>query len=168
MVKLNVGCGHDYREGYINIDGSDTLPNVDKIIDLSKESLLDYFEEKSVREILARDFIEHFFHWEAEKILSEFFLLLKSDGRLKLKLPDFDYICKTWRMSSEEKITYLYGGQDKAQGKNKDNYRKKFPEFFCHKYGYTQKTMRQELAQIGFRQVKTKRKGKNFYVEATR
>lgn len=166
MLKLNVGCGHDYREGYINIDGSDLLPKVDKIINLSKDSLLQHFGTESVSLILAKDFIEHFFHWEAIKILADFYSLLEKDGILKMKLPDFKYICNTWRISYEDKITFLYGGQDKNQDEKKDSYRVKFPEFFCHKYGYTQKTMKDELFKIGFSTIKTKRKGKNFYVTA--
>jgi len=38
-MKLNIGCGTDYRKGFINVDGSNTLPRVDRIIDLEKESL---------------------------------------------------------------------------------------------------------------------------------
>ncbi|MCP4972034.1 MAG: hypothetical protein GY932_15770 [Arcobacter sp.] len=168
MIKLNVGCGHDYRDGYINVDGSDLLPKVDKIINLSNDSLLNHFDSDSINEILAKDFIEHFFHWEAINILSDFYKLLENDGVLKLKLPDFKFLCKTWFLSDEDKITYLYGGQDKNQNKSKDIYREKFPEFFCHKYGYTQKTMKHELSKIGFKNIKTQRRGKNFHVKASK
>lgn len=61
-ISLNIGCGNDYREGFINIDGRANLPRVDWVINLSKESLLKYFEEESVDHILANDFIEHHFH----------------------------------------------------------------------------------------------------------
>jgi len=166
MIKLNVGCGCDYREGFINIDGSDLLPKVDRIVNLSNDSLLNHFDTETVDFILAKDFIEHFFHWEAVKILSDFYKLLRKNGILKLKLPDFEYICRAWHILVKKKINYLYGGQDEKQGVATDSYRDKFPEFFCHKYGYTQKTMKRELKQIGFSIVKTKRKGKNFYVEA--
>ena len=44
-IRLNIGCGNDYREGFINIDGRADLPRVDWVINLSKESLLKYFEE---------------------------------------------------------------------------------------------------------------------------
>lgn len=166
MLKLNVGCGHDYREGFINIDGSDLLPKVDKVINLSNDTLLNHFEKESVDLIVAKDFIEHFFHWEAVKILNDFYELLNNKGVLKMKLPDFKYICKSRLISIEQKIIFLYGGQDKNQGKEKDSYREKFPEFFCHKYAYTQKTMKEELTNVGFSKIKTKGRHKNFYVEA--
>ena len=57
MLKLNVGCGLDYREGFVNIDGSDVLPKVDKIINLCDDSLLNHFEKESVNLIVAKDFI---------------------------------------------------------------------------------------------------------------
>jgi len=41
-IKLNIGCGYDPREGFVNIDGRNDLPKVDRVINLSKESLLKY------------------------------------------------------------------------------------------------------------------------------
>jgi len=166
MIKLNVGCGFDYREGFVNIDGSDLLPKVDKVIDFNKHSLLNHFEVETVDLILAIDFIEHLFHWEAVKILTDFYRLLKSNGKLELRLPDVKYICNAWHLSIEKKINSLYGGQDMKQHSKRDIYREKFPEFFCHKYGYTQKTMTRELKQVGFSVVKTRRSRKNFYATA--
>ncbi len=75
-MKLNVGCGTDYREGFVNIDGGSELSKVDKIIDISKDTLRAHFPDGSVDFILANDIVEHHFHWEASKILQDFFLIL--------------------------------------------------------------------------------------------
>ena len=166
MRKLNIGCGLDYREGFINIDGSDALPRVDKIINFSSESLLNYFKEGTIDFILANDFIEHHFHWEAVKILKDFFNLLKAGGILEMRLPDFEYISSSWQNSPENKIAFLFGGQDIPQGEKDTTSRKKFPQFFCHKYAYTQKSMRLELEAIGFIKIITKQSGTNFIVIA--
>ena len=32
-MKLNLGCGHDHKEGYVNVDVSD-LGNPDMVVDL--------------------------------------------------------------------------------------------------------------------------------------
>jgi len=170
-VKLNVGCGSDYRQGFVNIDGSSALPNVDKIIDLSKESLRQYFADKSVEYILANDFIEHHFHWEAVKILNDFYKLLKPGGVLQMRVPDFQRITALWSwrsllLSPEKKIALLFGGQDLPQGEGDTTSRNEFPQFFCHKYAYTKKTMRSELESIGFTNVKVKSAGTNFEVFA--
>ena len=31
-IKLNIGCGYDPREGFVNIDGRNDLPKVDRVI----------------------------------------------------------------------------------------------------------------------------------------
>lgn len=151
MLMLNVGCGTDYREGYINIDGSPAICP-DKIIDMNNDSLLDYFEKGTIDFILANDIIEHFFHWQAVALLNDFYLLLRSGGGGEIRVPDCDFILNTWHVSIEEKITYLYGGQDIPQGYNSrmDASRRVQPHFFCHKFGWTKSSMSKELQNTGF------------------
>lgn len=168
-MKLNVGCGIDYREGFINIDGSDTLSKVDKVIDISTESLLSYFNEGEVEYILANDIIEHHFHWQAIGIMEEFYALLKQTGQVEIQVPDAEWIIKSWRLSTESKLLYLFGRQDIPQGDPEmDQSRKKFPQYFCHKYGWTMKLMKKELSNIGFSEVMCKRAGSNFIAYATK
>lgn len=61
-VRLNIGCGTDYREGFVNIDGSPNLPRVDRVIDFGTERLTDHFALGSVDHIVANDIVEHVFH----------------------------------------------------------------------------------------------------------
>ncbi len=170
MVKLNVGCGNDYREGFINIDGSSSLPRVDKIIDLNSESLLKDFHENTVDYILANDIIEHHFHWEACNLLSDFYSILKKGGGIEVRVPDCDFIINNPEYSIELKLTLLFGGQDIPQGRDPkmDESRKKFPQYFCHKFGWTMDRMDTELKKIGFINVKSKRAQSNFIVTATK
>lgn len=150
-IKLNIGCGTDYRDGFVNIDGSDTLSRVDKIIELSQESLLLHYKEASLDFILANDIIEHNFHWEAVNILNDFYKILKKDGLCKIKVPDCEFIINTDILSVQEKLLYLFGGQDIPQGNDEMNIsRRSFPQFFCHKYGWTKSSMSETLTKIGF------------------
>lgn len=165
-LKLNIGCGYDPREGFINIDGRNDLPKVDRVINLSKKSLLKYFRAGTVDFILAKDFIEHHFHWEAVRILKDFYSLLKPGGGLEMRLPDFEHICSSSEHSMTQKINLLFGGQDIPQGEPDPSSRKRFPEFFCHKYSYTQDTMKQELEAAGFKNIVMQREGTNFVVTA--
>ncbi len=167
-ILLNVGCGNDYREGFINIDGRDDLPRVDRVIHVSQESLLTYFKAGTIDFILANDFIEHHFHWEAVRIMKEFFTLLKPGGILEMRLPDFEQICSSTDLPMEKKINLLFGGQDIPQGEADPSSRKRFPEFFCHKYAYTPNTMRQELEAVGFKEIVTRPEGTNFVVTASK
>ncbi|HEU5078315.1 MAG TPA: hypothetical protein VFT72_03845 [Opitutaceae bacterium] len=169
-MKLNVGCGTDYREGFINIDGSNSLPRVDRIIDISKDSLLAFFKAAEVDYILAKDIIEHHFHWEAVRIMKEFFLLLKPGGKSEIRVPDAEYLIKSWRIPLKAKLTYLFGGQDIPQGRDAemDNSRSLFPQYFCHKFGWTRDSMKEELLGIGFSNVVCERAGTNFVAVATK
>jgi hypothetical protein len=163
-IKLNVGCGTDYREGFINIDGGFCLSMVDKKIEICSESLLEIFKQDTVDYILANDIIEHFFHWEAMQVLQAFYTILKPSGKCEIRVPDTEYIIKSWRIPLALKMNLLYGGQDVPQGDNKEMNisREKNPQYFCHKFGWTRKTMEKELAGIGFSNIITQRAGINF------
>lgn len=94
---------------------SGTLPRLDKKLDTSCESLLSHFDSGSVTYILANDIIEHHYHWEAVRILREFYSVLTVGGRVEIRVPDAEWIIKTWRLSLEEKLNLLFGGQDIPQ-----------------------------------------------------
>jgi hypothetical protein len=85
-----------------------------------------------------------------------------------MRLPDFEHICSSTELSMPQKITLLFGGQDIPQGEADPSSRKRFPEFFCHKYSYTQATMKQELVAIGFKNIITRQEGTNFVVTAVK
>lgn len=168
MLRLNVGCGFDYREGFVNIDGSDALPKIDQVIDLGKDRLSDHYEPETVDHILANDFIEHHYHWEAVGLMTEFYTLLRPGGFVEIRVPDVRYIVRSPRFTVEQKIILLYGGQDISQNKGDDVSRKLYPGFFCHKYGYTRQTLTAELYGVGFSEVRTERASTNFVAHATK
>ncbi len=163
-IKLNVGCGTDYREGFINIDGSESLPKVDKVIDLSTKRLKDSFEAESINFILANDIIEHHFHWEGVQILKDFYHILRSGGSCEIRVPDCEFIISNRKLDLETKLTFLFGGQDVPQGNDKemDESRKIYPHYFSHKYGWSMDRMKRDLKDIGFVNIKTERAGTNF------
>lgn len=168
--KLNLGCGTDYRNGFINVDGSLSLYKVDKVIAIGHESLLNYFKKESFDYILANDIIEHFFHWEAINILKELYQLLTLRGCIEIRVPDCEYIIRSWRLPIKKKLTLLFGGQDIPQSVSDemDESRKKFPQYFCHKYGWTKKKMKEELKKTGFVKINIKRVGTNFIAYASK
>lgn len=169
MKKLNIGCGTDYRDGFINIDGSDVLSRVDKVIDIGKTSLLKHFSRGEIHFILANDIVEHYFHWESVSLLRDFYELLAAGGHAEIRVPDAKYIMNSWRLSIDQKIVLLFGGQDLAQGNAAmDASRAKYPQFFCHKYGWTMDSMQRELKRIGFSRIVCKRQDTNFVALATK
>lgn len=165
-MKLNIGCGMDYREGFINIDGSGVLPRVDKVIDLSQDSLDRHFDPNSIDHILCNDFLEHFFHWEAVELLEKFFAILKREGTVEIRVPDSEWIINSDK-DMEWKLRCLYGGQDNPQKDNKMNFsRKEYPQFFCHKYGWSQGRLRSDLGRAGFTNLQFQQARLNFIATA--
>jgi len=144
-MRLNLCCGDDVRDGYINIDVRKTKPNV-LVLDLEKD-LLRPFPDKSVDEILAYDCIEHISWRRIEDLLRDIHRVLKCDGRLYLRVPDLEAIAKKvildpgfrynelrgWKAIS----FWVYGGQD-------------YPEN-THKAGFTIPTLKELLESLGFK-----------------
>ena len=88
-MKLNVCCGLDYREGYVNIDFSDISSaghplKVDRVCDITKGIDL---EDNCASEIVFRESLEHFNRWVGLNILKELYRLLAPGGVLDLTVP---------------------------------------------------------------------------------
>jgi len=80
-MKLHLGCGRDYRKGYINCDVSPEV-NPDKIVDLEKP--LD-FEDNSVDKIMINHVLEHIQNFIP--LMHEFYRVCKKDAKIKIKTP---------------------------------------------------------------------------------
>lgn len=81
--RLNVACGTDTREGYVNLDCAN-LPGVDVVHDLKVLPLP--FESNQFDEILCKDVLEHL---EYIDILRDLHRILKPDGLLVVCVPHF-------------------------------------------------------------------------------
>jgi len=143
-MKLNLCCGDDIRDGYINIDIRRTKPNV-LVIDLEKE-LLTMFPSNSAEEIIARDCIEHISWRRVEDLLKDIYRVLKCGGKVYIQVPDLEAIAKKVILNPDFKYGelegwkaisfWIYGGQDY--------------EYNYHKAGFTIPTLRKLLESIGF------------------
>jgi len=82
MIKLNLGCGRDIKEEYINIDFK-SAKGVNMILDLNKNVLP--FEDNSVDEILCSHVLEHLV--DPYSFMEECHRVLKEGGIICVKLP---------------------------------------------------------------------------------
>lgn len=108
-VYLNLGCGKDIRDGFINIDLFSDDPRV-VYGDVRKLDLPD----NSVDLILASDILEHFSHRETQKILNEWARVLKPNGELIIRCPSLRlqvkaYINGVW--DADVASYMIFGGQ---------------------------------------------------------
>ncbi|MFA6536510.1 MAG: methyltransferase domain-containing protein [Candidatus Paceibacterota bacterium] len=81
--RLNLGCGHDIKSGWINVD-SINLPGVDIVHDLNQLPLP--FKNNQFEEILCQDVLEHL---EYIPVLKEIHRILDVGGQIKIRVPHF-------------------------------------------------------------------------------
>jgi len=84
-MKLNLGCGSDYRQGYVNVD---RIPGVaDVVHDLN---VFPYpWPDNSADEIVARHVLEHL--EDIRKVMDELWRILKPGGQLLIYVPHFSH-----------------------------------------------------------------------------
>ena len=83
-AKLNLCCGDDIRNGYVNVDFRRTHPNT---IQADLSQLPWPFADESASEILLLDALEHFSWRLTTRILLECFRVLEPGGSLVIQVP---------------------------------------------------------------------------------
>ena len=83
-IRLNIGCGYNHKEGYINIDNRSEV-NPDLVCDVLKG--LPYNND-SVDVVMAHDFLEHIPIGHTIGVIDEIWRVLKPGGVLDSYTPD--------------------------------------------------------------------------------
>ena len=90
-MKLNLGCGGDVKQGYVNVDFRQ-LPGIDVVTNLIDDKFP--FEDEVADEILMYDFFEHVPYAKAKWVLSEVWRVTKSGGCIEIQVPDFEHCAR--------------------------------------------------------------------------
>ena len=151
MKRYNLGCGKQYREGWINVDSADKDQwgksyKVDILHDLMNFPWP--FDDGEADEILASHIIEHFDKHNAYDFISECNRILKQKGTLHIAVPHMDkfIMCKrynNWGPVSNHKwrdLNYLLGGDERERNEKQR-----------HKYMYNFETLAYILEKMGFK-----------------
>jgi predicted SAM-dependent methyltransferase len=114
MIKLNLGCGPDIKDGYLNID---TCPLDDRVLKQDIRNLK--FEDGSVDEIYAKDIIEHMSLSDFEKSVQNWSKICKSGATLFIQTICWDsiiraYYANVWNL--ETVIYMLFAGKNWVDG----------------------------------------------------
>jgi len=109
LLKLNLGCGTDIREGFINID---LYSDDERVIKMDVRKL--EFQDETVDLILASDILEHFSHREIDSVLKEWARVLKVDGNIIIRCPSLKlqaraYLNGEW--DADVASYMIFGGQ---------------------------------------------------------
>jgi predicted SAM-dependent methyltransferase len=155
-LKLNVGCGRELKEGFLNLD---YLPTADIQLDLRRELP---FDSESCTLVFSEHFLEHLPYPEgAAAFLTEAFRVLAPGGELKLSVPDTDWplqdycrgtaewseACKRFSWHPDDCTTYMehlnYHFRQRWRGTVEG-------DFSCHRFAYDFETLSRALERAGF------------------
>lgn len=190
-INLNLGCGSDIREGWVNIDEfANTFCGDKKTI--SQNNLIKYdcrnglpIQDNTVDIIYSSHFFEHLIPNEAFKLYKDSFRVLKKDGIFRIVLPDITKIIKAIFKDDDDYLTTLINdNRTMFRLENKPN-----PIDFLnyiiyqnyeHKYIYNPQKVIDILNEVGFSKIlettydskydinNELRKKYSFYIKATK
>lgn len=149
-VKLNVGCGTDYKKGWINIDNNSDHNIVQGKLDLNWD--LRYplpFPESSVDFIFNEHFIEHLGVDEGQVAIRDLMRVLKPGGVMRIATPDLEYVVYKYttlpiaKDTSLSKFSSLNNIKTKAERINAGF------RFWGHKWLYDWEELERRLIEAG-------------------
>jgi len=134
--KLNLGCGWDIREGYLNVDLHD-FHKPDLVADVTK---LDMLPSGGYSEIIAQDVLEHLPRQSTVEVLREWSRLLRLGGKLELRVPSVIDLAELMKLPENQTISQqelfvqcLFGTQAYTED--------------CHYTTFTEPLLRHYLAE---------------------
>lgn len=191
QIRINLGCGSDIKEGWLNLDEYANSFCGDKN-NINKQNLIQYdcrngfpIKNNSVNLIYSSHFFEHLTPTEALNLYKDSFRILKNGGIFRIALPniikimkaifyeDLDYL--TPLMHDERVMFKIEGKPNKIDFLNYCIY-----QHYEHKYIYDSEKVKEILEYVGFTKVTESefnldcdidnevRKKYSFYVEATK
>ena len=141
-MKLHLGCGERYLDGYIHID----IADFDHIDYRSSIDKLDMIKDESCELIYASHVLEYFDVEEAKNVLTEWHRVLKNKGTLRLAVPDIKKLIEVYNNTDDlSKILGPLYGKWKTHS-TKDN--------IYHKTVYDIKNLTSLLIEVGYEDIK--------------
>lgn len=160
-IMLNIGCGTDYKKGWINIDNN-SESNVDKL-DLNWDLRNPLpFNDGTVDYIFSEHFFEHLTVEEAQPVFKDLMRVLKPGGVMRIAMPDLEAVVDTYLNIPLNK--------DKTIKRFKLDYIKTPAEWMNmsfraweHKWLYDYVELKRRLEEAGYKKVKREKLGKSKY-----
>ncbi len=138
-IILHLGCGGNYRPGYINIDLFDLT-----VADMGVHVAFLPFEANSIRMIKAYHLLEHFDWVEVKYLLNEWFRVLENGGGVIFEVPDLESTIR--QLATQKDIQSQTSTLQWIYGVNESGMR--------HKTGFTYQILYNFLSSVGFVEIK--------------
>lgn len=160
-MKVNLGCGKDAKEGYINVDvlGGEGIVKKDLV------QFLEDLPDDTIDEVILQDILEHFPHGIREDgkelkydpisitslgVMEFAFAKLRPDGTMYVRVPDIIWIMEqtiSGEFNWDRMVWAVFGDQESPGG--------------YHHTGWTEYKMNEVLHDIGFVDVNVARNRPN-------
>jgi hypothetical protein len=118
-IRLHLGCGERYLEGYVNIDYPPEQHSVQlsSPADVYADIAQLRYEPATVTEIRLHHVFEHFDRTTALRMLIDWYEWLEEDGVLIIETPDFEasarrFIRKRFRSDRNKVVRHVFGSQE--------------------------------------------------------
>lgn len=162
--NLHLGCGKRYIPGFIHID----LAKFDHIDNQSDIGDLSMFEDGTVDYIYCCHAFEYYDRDDAERVLKEWYRVLKPEGMLRVAVPDFDAIIKVYQRYANRDIDVrgilgpLYGKMEVKKtivvshlvNGVELSHPTTISECIYHKTCYNYASLKKLLEKVGFKDVR--------------
>lgn len=151
-MKLHLGCGQVYLNGYVNIDFPLSEHTVqvksvaDEYADLTKLS----YDEGSIDEVRLHHVYEHFPRHIAIALLASWQTWLKKGGKIHIEVPDFDESAKVVLdkdMPDRDRkvaLRHIFGSNEAPWATHYEGWSKERLEEMAKALGFHKITIRQE------------------------
>lgn len=141
-MKINIGCGQNYRKGFINVDAFDK-----SVADMTMSAHHMEFEDNVADLVECSHVLEHLGAVRGIYAIAEFYRVLTPGGTLRIATPDIATAFESFkeRKSDDRKylMNWIYGLDT---------------EGMSHKYGYPEELLRDLLSEAGFVSIQTKQR----------
>ena len=169
-LKLHLGCGAVYHNGWINVDFYDNdQPDFSRGYgELKADVLLDilklekFVDAGTVDHILLVHVMEHFTRWNTLKLLKSYYEVLKPGGLVEMEHPDLDQVIHFYLNKTSTHNTPLGPkniGFTQFYGNQWDEL-----DYETHRYVWTKPEMKQVCEEIGFTVVELSNNTKHGHV----
>ena len=142
MKKLHLGCWHRDFPDFINVDLCD-MPHIHYKSNINK---LPFFGNSEIDLIYCSHAFEYFDLVEAKDVLKEWKRVLKTNGVLRLAVPNFEALVEIYKRTNNinKVLGPLFGRMEINEGKNT----------LFHKMCYDFNSLKFLLEENGFKNVK--------------
>jgi predicted SAM-dependent methyltransferase len=152
VVRLNLGCGSDVRNGWVNVD---KFPANESVVQADFPILP--FAENHADEVLLSHVLEHFGFKEGETLCREIFRVLRSGGVANIEVPDIAWCCAQFLGAPEPNgytdVTNDYNTNHRWGLFSMSLWGDQHNDGLFHKWGYTAHRLCYLLQHVGFSKV---------------